>query len=99
VGFALLCFAYAKHMLGGGDVKLLTVALLWTGKDGALTFSVLLLGFSAIHLLAVRMKVAQVAEAEKRAKIPYAPSIAAALIATFGLGYLAPLTFTALGPI
>jgi prepilin peptidase CpaA len=99
VGFGLLCFAYARRALGGGDVKLLTVALLWTGKDGALTFAILLLAFSMIHLFAVKMKIAPTANADSRPKIPYAPSIAAALICTFALGFLSPLNFTALGPM
>jgi prepilin peptidase CpaA len=97
--FGLLCLAYAKRMLGGGDVKLLTIAILWAGKDGALAFSMFLLLFSTIHLAAVKIKFAKTLSGDNRSKIPYAPSIAAALIGTFSMGYLSPLTFTALGPM
>jgi prepilin peptidase CpaA len=36
--FALLMVCYSKGWLGGGDVKLLTVALLWVGVRCALPF-------------------------------------------------------------
>src|SRR5258708_37040637 len=46
-GFALAIFLflllfYARGWLGGGDVKLLTRAFLWTGVSDALGFSLLL---------------------------------------------------------
>jgi len=98
-GFACLSYIYTLRVLGGGDVKLLTVALLWTGKDAALTFSILLLAFGTIHFLAVKFKFVATVSPDGPATIPYAPSIAAALIGTFVLGYLSPLMATAAGPL
>jgi prepilin peptidase CpaA len=54
IGFALLTFVvllafYALNWMGGGDVKLLSVASLWTGPSAALPFAVLLAIFSALH--------------------------------------------------
>jgi Flp pilus assembly protein protease CpaA len=89
-GFACLSYVYTWRVLGGGDVKLLTVALLWTGKDAALTFSILLLAFGIIHFIAVKFKFVSTITPDGPARIPYAPSIAAALIGTFVLGCLSP---------
>ena len=97
--FIPLLFAYSRRMLGGGDVKLLTVAFLWTGPDCALLFAVLLLGFSTSHLIAAKLKWVHALETDGRRRVPYAPSVAAALIGTFMLGCLAPLTYTPLGPV
>jgi len=38
-----LIYPYARHWMGGGDVKILTVAFLWTGIECALPFVILLL--------------------------------------------------------
>jgi Flp pilus assembly protein protease CpaA len=80
-------------------VKLLTAAALWTGFDSALTFSVFLLAFSCLHVLLTKLKWMPSAQKNGREQIAYAPSIAAALIAVFMFGYLAPLTYTAVGPM
>src|SRR5688572_5484341 len=37
--FVVLLVCYAQNWLGGGDVKLLTVAFLWTGLHCALIFA------------------------------------------------------------
>ena len=98
IGFAGLLFcvllgAYAKRMLGGGDVKILAVAFLWTGLNCAMTFAICLLGFSIIHIQASRYGlVASPGRPDGRSRIAYAPSVAAALIVVFVLGCLAPLT-------
>jgi prepilin peptidase CpaA len=97
--FIPLLFAYSRRMLGGGDVKILTVAFLWTGPDCALLFGMLLLGFSTGHLIAAKLKWVHALETDGRSRIPYAPSVAAALIGTFMLGCLAPLTYTSWGPL
>jgi prepilin peptidase CpaA len=54
LGFALLRLAvmlafYARNWMGGGDVKLLPVAFLWTGVACALPFALLLAVFAGIH--------------------------------------------------
>jgi len=98
IGFAafilvVLIYFYSRNLVGGGDVKLLSVALLWAGVDCALPFAVLLLMFASIHTLAARLGWAgtQRLADDDRQRIPFAPSIAAALIGTFMLGCLAPL--------
>jgi prepilin peptidase CpaA len=98
IGFAafilvVLLYFYSRNLVGGGDVKLLSVALLWVGVDCALPFAVLLLMFASIHTLAARLGWAgtQRLADDDRQRIPFAPSIAAALIGTFMLGCLAPL--------
>jgi prepilin peptidase CpaA len=98
IGFAafilvVLIYFYSRNLVGGGDVKLLSVALLWAGVDCALPFAVLLLMFASIHTLAARLGWAgtQRLADDDRQRIPFAPSIAAALIGTFMLGCLVPL--------
>jgi prepilin peptidase CpaA len=95
IAFAGLMFAamlplYARHLMGGGDVKLLSVAFLWVGLDCAMPFAVLLLVFAGAHTLAARLGWVDVARAEHdlRPRIPFAPTIAAALIGVFMLGCL-----------
>ena len=93
VAFALLMFAvllvcYARGWLGGGDVKLLTVAFLWVGLRCALPFSLLLLLFATLHTVAIKLKWVEGRRVEGRLKIAFAPSISAALIGSFALGCL-----------
>jgi prepilin peptidase CpaA len=97
IAFAVLIFVvmlllYSRHLMGGGDVKLLSVAFLWVGIDCALPFAVLLLVFAGIHSIAAKLGWADVqrADNDERNRIPFAPSIAAALIGVFMLGCLAP---------
>jgi prepilin peptidase CpaA len=40
--FVVMLAFYSIGWLGGGDVKILTVAFLWTGSSGALPFAILL---------------------------------------------------------
>jgi prepilin peptidase CpaA len=96
-GFALLVLAvmlyfYAQNLMGGGDVKLLTVAFLWVGIECALPFAVLLAAFATMHAIAGKLGWAEVQNGgdDKRSRIAFAPSIAAALVAIFMLGCLAP---------
>jgi prepilin peptidase CpaA len=93
VVFAFLVFFYSRGWMGGGDVKILTVALLWTGIDCALVFAILLFIFASLHALVARFGWAgsAVAGAERR-RIAFAPSVAAALIAVFMLECLQSLT-------
>jgi prepilin peptidase CpaA len=83
----LLCF-YAKGAVGGGDVKLVSVVCLWIGTHCALLFSALLLVFIGLHVVAVRLGLASTQPMGSRQAIPYAPSIAGALIGTILLGCL-----------
>ena len=90
--FAVLLFFYSRSWMGGGDVKMLTVAFLWIGSECALSFAILLCVFASIHSLAAKLNWvrSQNTSHDKRARIAFAPSIAAALIGSFVLGYLHP---------
>jgi prepilin peptidase CpaA len=92
--FVVMLYFYAQDLMGGGDIKLLTVAFLWVGIDCALPFAILLSLFAAIHAGAGKLgwaEVKQVGE-DKRQRIAFAPAVAAALIGTFMLGCLAPVS-------
>lgn len=89
--FGLLFFAYARNMMGGGDLKILTVALLWVGLNCALPFALLLFVFGALHSLAAKLGWVAAQHMGGRIRIAFAPSVAAALIGTFMLGCLHPL--------
>jgi prepilin peptidase CpaA len=78
----VLLFFYTKNWLGGGDVKILTVAFLWVGIRSALTFSILLAIFSFLHLLAARFGWLRAQDLQESRRIPFAPSVGAALIVT-----------------
>jgi prepilin peptidase CpaA len=91
VGFAglmslVLLVFYAVGSMGGGDVKLLAVAFLWPGLSGALPFAILLALFSSAHGIAAKIGWvgSQITDAGRR-RIPFAPSVAGALIGTFML--------------
>jgi len=87
-----MLYCYSRNLMGGGDVKLLTVAFLWVGLGCALPFAVLLSLCAAIHALAGRLGwvAVQGFGEDRRPRIPLAPSVAAALIGVFLLGCLAP---------
>ena len=96
IGFAVLLFAimlyfYSMKLMGGGDLKLLTVAFLWVGPFCAIQFAIILLLFIGIHLLADKFNWLDVKIVDGHRMIPFAPSIAAALICVFMLGCLRPL--------
>lgn len=82
--FVVLLAIYHLYWMGGGDAKLLMVAFLWTGLSGALPFAVLLALFGILHSLAAKFDwvKSQVTDRGRR-RIPFAPSVAGALIGTF----------------
>jgi prepilin peptidase CpaA len=88
--FVALVFFYSRAWMGGGDVKILTVAFLWIGSNCALLFAILLCAFVSIHGAAAKLNwvPSQNAAGDKRPRIAFAPSVAAALIGTFLLGCL-----------
>ena len=92
VVFLFLLYFYAQNWMGGGDVKMLTVAFLWIGIDCAIPFALLLLVFSSLHTLAVKLGWLGThgLNEEARTRIPFAPSLAAALISMFMIGCLRP---------
>ena len=84
--FAVLLAFYSLGWMGGGDVKILTVALLWTGLSSALPFALLLALFCSAHAFAAKYGWVKSQDIDGRSRrIPYAPSVAAALICTFML--------------
>ena len=95
-GFALLLslimfYFYLKNMMGGGDLKLLTVALLWVGPFCALPFALFLLLFVCIHIAAVKLKFIEARVVSGKDWIAFAPSVAAALISVFIAGCVRPV--------
>jgi prepilin peptidase CpaA len=87
--FLIMLFFYSMRLMGGGDLKLLTVALLWVGPFCAAPFAVFLLVFSSIHTFAAKLKFVETRlEGERKEAIPFAPSIAGALISIFLVGCL-----------
>jgi Flp pilus assembly protein protease CpaA len=86
--FAALVLFYTKGVIGGGDVKLVALVCLWVGAHCALLFSILLLFFIGLHLLAAWLGRANTKPLAGRFAIPYAPSVAGALIVTVMSGCL-----------
>jgi prepilin peptidase CpaA len=88
--FLFLIYFYSRRWIGGGDIKILPVAFLWTGIDCAFLFVLLLLVFVILHTAAARFGwlESRQDDDDSRQRIPFAPSIAAALIATILLGCL-----------
>ena len=84
--FLVLLALYVLGGMGGGDVKILPVAFLWTGLSGAFPFAVLLAIFGVMHGIAAKCGwvKSQVTESGRR-RIPFAPAVAGALICTFML--------------
>jgi prepilin peptidase CpaA len=91
--FICMLFFYSRRLMGGGDVKLLSVAFLWVGIGCALPFAVLLLVCAGIHAIAAKLGRTDSQNTKGTAHpIPFAPSIAAALVGIFILGCLEPVT-------
>jgi prepilin peptidase CpaA len=93
--FALLmlaagAYAYSLQQIGGGDLKLLAVAFLWTGPWFAAPFVVLLLIFTGAYYVAARFGFAAAKETAAGLRIPLAPPLAGALIGALALGLVAP---------
>ena len=82
--FVVLVVLYSLGWMGGGDVKILAVAFLWTGLSGALPFAILLALFCSVNTFAAKLGWAPSRTIDGgRRRIPFAPSVAAALICTF----------------
>ena len=91
--FLVLLWFYTKGWMGGGDVKLLAVALLWAGIHCALAFAILLVIFSSLHTAAITLmgRRRRHVRSDGRPRIAFAPSVAAALIGIFMLGCVQPI--------
>ena len=93
LGAALLVFApaalfYSNAKMGGGDVKILTVAFLWTGLESALLLSILILIFVCAHTIIARFGWTG-DRVDGHLRIPLAPSVAAALVCVLFLAAIA----------
>ncbi len=93
--FALLmlaggAYAYSLQQIGGGDLKLLAVAFLWTGPWYAAPFVLLMLIFTGAYYLAARFGFAPAQPTARGLRIPLAPPLAGALIGALALGLIAP---------
>jgi prepilin peptidase CpaA len=93
VGFALLMFmmlllSYTRRWIGGGDVKLLATAFLWTGISNAFAFSILLCVFATLQAIFAKFGLTPSRRlgGDGRTRIPFAPSIAGALVGVLILG-------------
>ena len=84
--FLVALYFYSNKLMGGGDVKILTVAFLWVGVDCALPLAILMLIFVLVHTGVARLGWIEVERVDGRMRIPFAPSVAAALVGTFMLG-------------
>ena len=89
--FGVMLYYYAQNLMGGGDVKILTVGFLWIGFNCALLFAVLLAVSAAVHALAAKFEWVKVQPVGDHKRIPLAPSVAAAMILCFILGCLQPM--------
>jgi len=87
----LMLYFYAQNLMGGGDVKILTVGFLWIGLDCALVFAVLMMIFAIVNVVAAKFGWVEVQQTGDRKRIPFAPSVAGALIVCFMLGCLRPV--------
>jgi Flp pilus assembly protein protease CpaA len=85
----LLC--YAQGLMGGGDLKLMSVALLWSGPHCAIPFLILLVLAAFLHGFAANIGWVRAQRANGRIKIAFAPAIAAGMIGIFMLGCLRPM--------
>jgi Flp pilus assembly protein protease CpaA len=90
--FGFMAYFYTQNWMGGGDVKILTVGFLWIGFGCALPFAVLLAVFAAVHVTAAKLGWVEVQQVGDRKRIPFAPSVAAALVLCFILGCLRPMS-------
>jgi prepilin peptidase CpaA len=82
--FVVLLLIYAAGWMGGGDVKILGVAFLWAGLSGALPFGFLLGIFSLLHSLAAKFDWVNSQQTKTgHRRIPFAPSVAGALVGVF----------------
>jgi len=88
--FAFMLVCYAQNLMGGGDLKFMTVALLWSGMQCVLPFLIIVVIVALVHTLVAKLGWVRAQTVHGRMRIAFAPSIAAGLIGIFMLGCLAP---------
>ncbi len=87
-GFLVLLIMFARGWIGGGDAKLLTSALLWTGPSDAVAFSLLLMITTLGYIAGAHLAWLPAREVRGRRTIPFGPSISAAWILLVVFQYL-----------
>ena len=80
--FVVLAVTYHFGMMGGGDLKLLTIAFLWLGLEHGLLFCLLLCAASLVYIGIARLNWLPSRKLDDRTRIPFGPSIAVAWITT-----------------
>ncbi|MCW6511938.1 A24 family peptidase [Lichenifustis flavocetrariae] len=80
LGLGVLSGCFALRMMGGGDVKLLSAALLWVGPEGCVVFAIALLFCTLLYLAGAWAGWLPQRSRGGRTLIPFGPSIAAAWI-------------------
>lgn len=85
VMFALMLFPFSRGWLGGGDVKFLAAAFLWTGLECASTFSLALLPPMLVYLALIRLQLVPVKREGRLNRVPFGPTGALALGVTLAV--------------
>ena len=78
LALAVLSVVFAVNGIGGGDVKLMVVALFWIGPEGLSAFAVFLLAFALLSCGAAAAGAMPSRQSAGRTKIPFGPSVAGA---------------------
>ena len=85
LGLAVLICVFVARMLGGGDAKLLSAALLWVGPEGCFVFALVLLACTSVYSVGARFGWLPSRTVKGRMVIPFGPSIALAWMAHIAL--------------
>ena len=85
VALIVLLGAFAVRVIGGGDAKLLSIALLWLGPEHILAFALLLLAAVITYAIGARFCDFPSRQINGSLRIPLAPCVSAAWIITLGL--------------
>jgi prepilin peptidase CpaA len=88
ITFLLMIWSYAQGQMGGGDLKLITVALLWTGPRCAVLFLIVMVLSALAHTLLAWLGWVGAQRKDGHIRIPFAPSIAVGLISVILSGCL-----------
>lgn len=86
--FAFAAGAFALRMMGGGDAKLLSAAVLWVGPEGAVLFASLLFVATVAYVAGAWAGLTPSRRIGGRLAIPFGPSIASAWLGFIGFAWL-----------
>jgi len=82
-------FAFARNLLGGGDVKLLAATGLWVGFGAALwLLAAVFLAGGVVALIYIAVRKARGKARSEASRIPYGVAIAAGAFYVFGVQYV-----------